>query len=267
MIYSTQLRRKKAATSLASMLQSNGPEIAKQLAPRMAAVLEEGEEMPDVAHLLDVIGRMLVLESEGVETASRTRSLEGTEVTEARRELRERAEPELRSRVSWVRTQMRNAYGAKEARRLLNHSGRTPRAREELKQMAENLVALLPLAELPKAMPGSPVKPADWADYLRPALTDFSRSLGTLQRHTESQAEVVAERNKALAIFDQNYSRVVRLTELFYELSGLDTLVKHLRHQPGRPAEQTVPEAGKRDIVAPETGRHARRGDGPPKVA
>ncbi len=47
--------------------------------------------MPDVRHLLDVIGRM--------------RSREGTEVIQARRKLREQAEPRLRSRVSWVRDQ------------------------------------------------------------------------------------------------------------------------------------------------------------------
>lgn len=248
MIYTTQIRRKKAAGALAAMLETGGPRIAEQLEPRMAAVLEEGEEMPDVAHLLDVLGRMLVLESEGLETAARARSQEGTEVIEARKELHERAEPELRERVIWVRSQMRNAYGAKEANRLLKNPGRTPRAREGLRQMAEQMVSYLPTAEPPREMPGSPVSPKDWAEYVRPALDHFSRYLDKLGEHRGSQEEVVEQKNKALATFDRNYSRVVGLAELFYELSGLDSLVKHLHHRPGRPAtgrpaEQTPPRS------------------------
>ncbi len=266
MIYTTQIRRKKAARGLASDLQQLGRKIAERLEPRMAAVLEEGEKMPDVAHLLHVLGRMLVLESEGVEAASEDRSREGWEVSQTRDALRHKAEPELRSRVVWVRAQMRSGYGPEEANKMLRHKGRTPRAREDLKQMAENMVDFLPRVTPPEPKPGSRLNPVQWAEYLRPALADFERELGELEAHSGDQADLVDQRNAALATFDLNYSRIVRLTELFFELSGLDSLIKHLRYHPGRPtgrpSEQVPATAVQRDGA-----KKGRRGAGPPRVA
>ena len=89
MIFKTQIDRKKAAGKLAADLRERGPAIARQLEPRMAVVLEEGEAMPDVAHLLDVLGRMLELESESLEAVDDERSHEDSEESCARRELRD----------------------------------------------------------------------------------------------------------------------------------------------------------------------------------
>ncbi len=251
MIYTTQLRRKKAAAALAALLKSSGPGIAKQLEPRMAAVLEEGEKMPDLAHLLDVLGRMLKLESEGLEAASDARSAEGSEVKHARRELRDRAEPELRKRVTWVRAEMRKAYGAKETNRMLTLPGRTPRGRDDLQAVAEKMVSFLPEAEPPEEKPGSKVTPAEWAEYVKPALADFDRCLARLGNHSENQVEIVEQKKQALATFDRNYSRIIRLAELFYELAGMESLIKHLRYHPGRST---------RHPKAPVKGRGAAAG-------
>ena len=48
------------AIRLAAFLKGIGPEIAEALEPKMTAVLKEGEQLPDVAHLLHVLGRMVV---------------------------------------------------------------------------------------------------------------------------------------------------------------------------------------------------------------
>ncbi len=263
MIYSTQLRRQKAAVNLASDLARHGPKIAKALEPRMAAVLEEGEQMPDVAHLLDVLGRVLALESQGLETTAHARSVEGTQVAQARKALCESAVPELRQRVIWVRNQVCGAYGAKEAERLLGHKGRTPRAREALQELAEHMVSFLPQAEPPEAIAGPPPKPADWADHLRPALAEFNHHMDELERHGGGQKEVVGKKNQALATFDRNYSRIVRLAMLFYELADQESLTEYLKYQPwrytgGRPKEQVLPESAERQRT---------RGPGSPTAA
>ncbi len=257
MIFKTQLRRKKAATELASDLRQLGPKIAEQLEPRMAPVLEEGEAMPDVAHLLDVLARMLVRESEALEAVDDERSREGSEVSDARRELRQRAEPELRSRVVWVRDQMRNAYGAARANRILQHEGRTPRALEDLKIMAEDMVSRLPDVEPPKRKPGSAPKPAEWAEHVRPALDDFSGLLEKLGSHSENRAIAADQRKEALALFDLNYTRFLRLTELFLQLAGLESVAERLPGHPGHPAESVPGKAGERD-KAPQAGERNR---------
>lgn len=242
MPYTSQMRRRKAAASLAADLAKHGPKIAKRLESRMAAVLEEGEEMPDVAHVLDVLGRMLALESQELKTVAEARGTEGSRLSQARKELRESAEPELRQRVIWVRDRLRGAYGAKEAENLLVFKGRTPRAREDLQDLAVHMVSFLPMVRPPKKKAGPPPDPASWAEYLRPALDEFNRYMDALGEHSGNQSDVVEEKNKALAIFDLNYSRIVRLSELFYELAGLDSLASYLEFQPwrstgGRPKE------------------------------
>lgn len=96
-------------------------------------------------------------------------------------------------------------------------------------------------------------------DTLRPALNDFNQYFDELERHGRGQREVVGKKDNPLATFDRNYSRVVRLTELFYQLAGLDSLAKYLQYQPwrftgGRPKEQVLPDAGERDVAALEAG-------------
>ncbi len=59
MVYKMPLRREKAAKRLASALKVHGVLIADKLEPRMAAVLEEGEDAPaldDFSRHLDQLG-------------------------------------------------------------------------------------------------------------------------------------------------------------------------------------------------------------------
>lgn len=238
MPYKMPLRREKAARRLAASLKVHGELIATELAPRMAAVLEEGEEMPDVAHLLDVLGRIVLHESRGLDAADDARAKEGAQVAWIRRQVRDRLEPELRSRVIEVRDRMRQFYGAKETNLLLRHQGRTPRGLEDLEDLAHHMVRLLAILEPPKTAPGVTVSPSEWAEYLRPALDDLSSHLDRLGSRSEGEVEAVGVKKKALAAFDRTYRKVVRMGELFYELAGLDRLVKHLRTRTGRPPEQ-----------------------------
>ncbi len=238
-LYQMPRRRKWAAIKLSKLLKNHGDEIAEHLAPRMSAVLEEGEELPDVAHLLDVLGRMLMHESEGLDAADDARVTEGADLSLTRKQMRRRVAPELRSRVIWARDQMRNAYGAEKAARLLDFEGRTPRGRRDLEDLAIVLVSRLPGLEPPKTKARPPPNLTAWADYVRPALEEFKWHLDEIQGRSTNESVVVGVKNEALADFDRTYRRVVRMTELFYELAGLEKAIEFLRQPRGRSAEQT----------------------------
>ncbi len=247
MPYKMPIRREKAARRLASALRVHGELIARELEPEMTAVLEKGEELPDVAHLIDVLGRIVLHRSQGLDAADDARAKEGAQVRWIRKQLRERVEPELRSRVIEVRDQMRQFFGAKETNLLLGHEGRTPRGLEDLEDMALHMVRLLPVVKPKKTTPGVTVNTAEWAEYLRPALDDLSRHLDELGNRSEDEVQVVGLKKKALAAFDRTFRKVLRISELFYELAGLDRLVKHLRYRTGRPSEQV--KAGPRGVA------------------
>ncbi len=228
-----------AAVSLAETLRKRGPEIAADLEKRLSAVLAEGEEMPDVALLLDLIGRMLARQAEDLDQADKKRSSKGSEASAARRELRERVEPELRERVIWVRDQLRNAYGAKEAAVLIDHEGRTPRGLADLGELAETMVSRLPGLDPPKVRTGRPPDLLAWAEYLQPTVDEFSRLLSDLELTSGDASDEVDVKKQAMAAFDRTYRRVMRLTVLFYQLAGWERGVKLLRRRVGRPAEKT----------------------------
>ncbi len=249
MVYKMPLRRCKAASWLASALMSHGEWIEKELEPRMEAVLEEGEQMPDVAHLLDVLGRIVLRESEGLEEVDEARSKGGARVRLSRRQVRERFEPELRSRVVDVRDQMRRFFGTEETQLLLGLKGRTPRGLEDLEDLAVHMVRLLPTLEPPETTPGVTVNPARWAEYLKPALDDFSQEMDQLGNRSEDEVLVVDVKKKALAAFDRTYGIVVRMGELFYELAGLDRVSRHLRYRTGRPSEQVSRRKGPPEVA------------------
>ncbi len=237
MPYVMPLHREKAARRLAGMLRRNGPWIAEKLAPRMEKVLEEGEAMPDVAHLLDVLGRMVKAESKGLDAADAKRAHEGAEQAWARRELKEKAAPELRERVVQVRDRLRHFYDADLVRQLLDFEGRTPRGAEDLVDLADLMVGRLPILK-PKKTPGVEVNPAAWAEYLKPSFETARDLLDQLGLRGDGVYVTVRLKKKALSAFDRTYRQVLRLAEVFYLLAGLERLAKKLRPGGGRPPEK-----------------------------
>jgi len=243
MPYKMPTDREKATSELVRMLRSGGPAIARELAPRMARVLREGEKMPDVAHLLDVLARMVKAELQDVVAADGRRTGHGTDRHWLRRQLNEGAAPELRRRVVEVRRWLRHNYGAAEVKLRLGGEGRTPRATEELADLATIMVRHLP-GFRPKQGPVGNLVPADWCEYLRPSLEKTSDLLEQLRLRSESEEDAVAAKSKILVAFDKTYRRVLRLAEIFYLLAGYPRTAKALRSAGGRPAEKIKKQTG-----------------------
>ncbi len=237
MPYKMPIDRQKATLQLAQILRGDGPVIAEHLEQRMAKVLEDGEEMPDVAHLLDLLGRLVKAELQEVLDADQRRSHHGADRYYVRRMLREEAAPELRRRVIEVRDWLRQDYGAAEAKRLLGFEGRTPRAVEELADLATIMERYLP-ALSKKKKPGGDVDPAEWARYLRPPLEQTHDLLEQLRFRGDDVEIAVEVKSKILVAFDKTYRRVLRVAEMLYLLAGFGRAVKALKYEGGRPAEK-----------------------------
>ncbi len=239
-MYKTPLRCKKAARRLATMLRADGEAIAAQLAPRMEQVLEEGESLPDVAHLMDVLGRMVVHESETLDSADGARCHEGAQARWLQRQLRDTVGPQLRHEVKAVRRQMVSLYGAAETRQVLEHSGRTPRDREGLEDLALRMLRRIPLLQ-PATMAGQKVHPVGLVASLRPVLVEFSRALDELGERLETREDEVETKELALRAFNRTYRRVFTLSTMMYRLAGLDRLAKYLKYRGGRPPRRSQP--------------------------
>ncbi len=135
MPYILPIRHEQKANHLVKSVRFQGPEVAADLQERMAVVLEEGEQPPDVAHFMDVLARLAKHESDLLDAADRARIREGGELSWLLQE-RQRADAETRAIVVDIRDRMRGLYGAKRANQMLCIKGRTPLNPDDLERIA-----------------------------------------------------------------------------------------------------------------------------------
>ncbi len=222
------------AQRLAAYLKGVGPKLAKALEPGMAAVLEEGEELPDLAHLLDVLGRMVVAEERNLNERDFEKEQHDINADSARRDLRQKAMPVLRSRVQEVRKLMKTHMDPKKIAKVLGFEGRTPRSDEGLEDLATIMVRRLPALK-PIEAPGGPVDPAGWAEYLRQPLKQTSGLLGAIDRHIEHRILSTQEKAEAMTIYDKLFRRIARVGSIFCHLAGEERDARSLVYKGGRP--------------------------------
>ncbi len=128
------------ARRLASFLRNSGPKIARALEPEMTAVLEDGEELPDLARLLDVLGRMVLAKQADLDEQDDDKADHNANAASARLELRRDAMQLLRSRVKEVRQWLRGHLAPEDIKELLGFKGRTPGTDEGREDLATVMV-------------------------------------------------------------------------------------------------------------------------------
>ncbi len=222
---------------LASFLKGIGPQIAKALEPKMAAVLEEGEQLPDLAHLLDVLGRMVVAEQDRFDKKDMDKHRHAGSAASVRLELRRDVMPELRARVKQVRKWMRTHINPGTLKIILPFKGRTPRSDEGLEDLAKLMVRRL-ADRKPIQTPGGPVDPAGWAEYLREPLAKASGLLGEIDGYHEGKSLSAKQKAEAMKSYDKLFRRVARVGWIFCHLGGIEKTARHLVYRGGRPGEK-----------------------------
>ena len=234
----------KDAVRLAGFLKHNGPWIPRKLEPQMREVLEEDEELPDVAHLLDVLGRMVIAAHARVLRSDDDKNDFATEVAVARRELREEVMPELRERVKEVRKTMNTHMSRKTVRRILGGQGRTPRSDEGLENLATAMVRGLQVKEPIPTAAGDTVEPAKWAKFVNEPLTRVSELLITIDVYGGSTSAMVEKKGKVMQSYRKLFRRVSRLGWIFCDMAGHENAAGKLIYDGGRPDEKIKPTKG-----------------------
>jgi len=222
------MRREEAAKWLRGGFLSHGDSAVKGLEKRMAAVLGEGEEMPDVKHFLDVLTRMLVREAEQLTEADWERSAETGQAGVLRHHYRDPAMQELRQLIVDVRKVLTGLYGNKETSKYLGLKGRTPRKYDDLERFGPWLLYQLRNVELPESRLGTP--PVEkWVEQLEPLVTAFNLEKDGVDRTFWSEGHARDVFKERLGDFDAIYPPTVRLVENVYLLGDEVKLAGKLR--------------------------------------
>ncbi len=222
-------RRNLAAHTLRSGVEINGSRPAKALEERMAAVLEEGEPVPDVMHFIDVLSRMLVHEAEKLEVADDARWNSTGAAHSVRRFYRDPAADQLRQMIVDLRKCLTGMYGTREANDLLGIKGRTPRGLAELLTFSKLLVLSLPRLELPAPKVDAGVSPATWATEMKPLVERLEDHLEHARSRTSTRDDAVEARNARLGELDSVYGPVTRLIQCVFVLGGEPRKARNLK--------------------------------------
>ncbi len=230
-LQSTQvIDRRRAARDLAASLAAQGDTAAASLERRLATVLEEGEEMPDVRLLLRLLERLVTRAGEELEEADGDRYVRAMRLKAVQEETRE-TRGELHGEVVRVRKALVDLYGSARVRRRFGLGERTPRGIADLAEEGRRLAAFLADEEL--ALPASPAglesDPRGWARSLAPPAARLDRLLKELERRRVGAGDGVLELRRTLDACAETYLLVARTAEALFRLGGEQELARRLR--------------------------------------
>ena len=205
-MFSTMVtRRRKAAQWLRGKVISHGSRPAKALEERMKVVLEEGEQVPDVEHFIDVVSRLLALESRELMQVDRERRRGIGTAGVKRVHFRNPAAAELRGMIVTLRKGLIGIYGNKETNHFLHIKGRTPRGYEDLVVFGKHVVWALRSAELPELADDIGLDRGAWADKIEQSVDKLEANLEGVRKINWDQDAVLEKRDRQLGSFDGDY--------------------------------------------------------------
>ena len=169
------------ADELAGAVRALKSTAAAALAERLRTVLRDGEEMPDVELVFELLGRLVERRRDEVEEADGERWVRGMDLYALRMECR-KARDELYAEASWIRGALVELCGSKRCRTLFGLAARTPRGAEELADEVGRMVRRLgrPDLRLP-APPGLRFDPSGWIEILKPRLERLTSLLAEIE--------------------------------------------------------------------------------------
>ncbi|MCP3962384.1 MAG: hypothetical protein GY719_31460 [bacterium] len=221
------IRLAKAAHSLAAAAEHQAEDVDAAFRERVAKVLREGEEAPDVKHLMDVVARLVRYESRELLGVDEATICQGMSVSRMRRQCRA-AKAELRALIVDLRERLRGIYGVQEAAEILGFKGRTPRNLVDLHLLAGRILRRLPKLEQPEEE-WLTIDPAPWMRKLRPPYEKLGHALAGLGSERWQQGGAHHVKKQVLESFEGTYSLTVRLCEVLCYLAGRKFLGERLR--------------------------------------
>ncbi len=227
----TMLMRKKSATAVVAASRRWAAAAAESLAELLRPELAEGESLPDLQLLQELLGRALARRWRRLETAEQARD-------QARDRRRQQvgekivARAVLYRRVVDLRRVLRGVFGGAACRRLLGIAGETSRDDVLLLRQARHLVARLaaPPGELPAALfQPTAGEMARWAAPVEAAIEDLQKASALAATGVKEAEAADAELGRSIADFDSVLVRVASLLTGVHTGAGREQRARAVR--------------------------------------
>lgn len=228
--------RERSAEQVVSSVKTHGEQAGKALEEWLMPHVREGEQVPSVAFLLELMGRALELSAEQMKAANAAHDLELGDDASVRK-TRDDAVAALYKRTTRLREIIQGLYGG-EALGLLGVRGGTPTEDLALENFARDFAQKL----RKETLPSPDVEDAKFdavaeAQRLELLCDAVKQGRAAVEDEAAQAAQTFVAKHRALDAHDQTFSRVTRAMESLYILASQPELASHVRPsltQPGR---------------------------------
>ena len=238
--------REKSTRMVVAAAEQHATVIGEAVSGALSPYLRRGEEMPDVALLVRLVGRGLDARTATLVAADAAHVGELADDAEPRAR-RDAAEAALRKRIIHLRGLVEGAYGDL-GLRTLSLWEPAPIGPDQLKSYVQVVVAqlgrrdlALPAAEADGAVTFSPSR---YAALLAPLLEALVTALDDVAREEKEGDTTQITKNQAMAANDRDFARLGSLVEELARVAGLDGVADRIRpsrRSPGVVADPTEP--------------------------
>jgi hypothetical protein len=238
--------RHRVGKALVASARTHAQQVGERLQQNLAAVLEDGETLPDLTHLQLLFARLLERRLDALLVVGRQ---ERAELSEHRgpRKLRSEAAAEAREYLDRLRRAFRGAFGRACGPSLLGLTGRVPREPVSLCVVAtealDRLRTLLAVGP-PQPRPGIHLKLELVVETLQAKVESLDQTIQQVKRdELEAEATRILK-SQAVEGFDAAARALQETLEGWCHLAGLPEIARQLGHSPRTSDPRQRPSKG-----------------------
>lgn len=255
--------RQKTANELLGVLDSHAEEANTAFAALLGTELRDGEVVPDLVFLQELLRRRLDKLDLELVAADEANLKEKKEDFEQRLK-RDSAASEVSSLLSRLRAGFDATCGSGTCARILGIEGTVPRDPVVLARLAARVLAHLRAGGVEKAdsLGGFRWDPQEWIDLLEGPTKELQSSTRHLARERQDSVSSLLRKTEAMEAYDRTYLSLARVMENLFRYTGLDGLAERVRPSkrtseaeaevPEEAPEELAEEASKAMLSAPE---------------
>lgn len=239
-------RRQKVRKAVAATTRVYAEKAAAALTDRLSPLLEEGETLPDLTLLQELLLR-LVRSAEKDMLAADTVNLKEQAPDAVLRSQRDELVSALYTHMVEVRLAVAGILGSSVVDEVMRITGATSQDPEHLIRQVQQVIGHLrnPELDLPSIeSEGTEVVLEAWITRVEAVIEQLAPLLEDVEADRTAASETVGVKQDAMSVFDDTVTNVGRVFRGFYGIGGLERASKSLRLRPVRRGSSGSSEPG-----------------------
>jgi len=245
--------RKKSALAVASAGRTHTGDVSASLRGLLSPYLKKGEDLPDIALLVELTARALD-SAEATMSAADEANLRELSDDDAPRRARDEAAAALSDELVALREWLTGLYGPG-ALKSLGFSSATPEDPVVLERFAGEVISGIQAKPLPKPRyKGVKWDPTETIAKIETLRTDLQSHLADVAREVREAEATLRAKVDAIVAYDERFSGVATFLVGLFRLAGETALAERVRPSSRRPGQTEADASGGEGSDKPKDG-------------